>query len=511
MSPDGDLQFAPSDSLLMSDFDNLTQFDDFHKDLFLSNAMDGIAEEGILEELDCKDDLKLISDVNDAFTTSLKRDDDLDSLKARDNPFCLFIDEETSEASLEFMDMASQLESPAVSDGVEAESMGLTHTMNDSSRVPTKQGEVASLIAANELNCMSLEELDLTPAANSTHAMSPLSSPPLSLALSSATSSAERPPPSLAPLSPLGKAVAAGRSMFKMEAQSLPSADMVTSPTGIKSPCTPSSSTSAFGKSDGGPLLNMVLRGGEVISQPKCAPAQTFSVTAREESSAQSGFDYSHMYQHVPSMQRSQSSHALGQLRMSHCPGPRADDVGMPPACKQEVHLSSASGISLFSPFNTQGLSEQSAGAPMRRVYSTGDLQGFNGMQSFYGMAESVIPEEASGMKIGHYTIEERKMKLHRYRQKRTERNFSKKIKYACRKTLADNRPRVRGRFARSDEMGDSRGSDLPLIDEYEEVTSQCPRRVLDQQAYLMVNNSCVMSSKSLAQFWNTMGMKVAM
>lgn len=27
--------------------------------------------------------------------------------------------------------------------------------------------------------------------------------------------------------------------------------------------------------------------------------------------------------------------------------------------------------------------------------------------------------------------------------------------KYACRKTLADNRPRIRGRFARNDEIGD--------------------------------------------------------
>jgi hypothetical protein len=27
---------------------------------------------------------------------------------------------------------------------------------------------------------------------------------------------------------------------------------------------------------------------------------------------------------------------------------------------------------------------------------------------------------------------------------------------YACRKTLADNRPRIRGRFARNDETGDT-------------------------------------------------------
>eukprot|EP00884_Botryococcus_braunii_P015313 jgi/Botrbrau1/2465/Bobra.0226s0024.1 len=49
---------------------------------------------------------------------------------------------------------------------------------------------------------------------------------------------------------------------------------------------------------------------------------------------------------------------------------------------------------------------------------------------------------------------EERTQKILRYRQKRHERNFTKRIKYQCRKTLADSRPRVRGRFARNDDAG---------------------------------------------------------
>ena len=32
------------------------------------------------------------------------------------------------------------------------------------------------------------------------------------------------------------------------------------------------------------------------------------------------------------------------------------------------------------------------------------------------------------------------------------ERNFERKIKYSCRKVLADSRPRVRGRFAKNEE-----------------------------------------------------------
>ncbi|EFJ19353.1 hypothetical protein SELMODRAFT_419178 [Selaginella moellendorffii] len=60
---------------------------------------------------------------------------------------------------------------------------------------------------------------------------------------------------------------------------------------------------------------------------------------------------------------------------------------------------------------------------------------------------------KASQEKANKYTPEERKAKLERYRQKRSERNFQKKIKYACRKTLADSRPRVRGRFAKNDDV----------------------------------------------------------
>ncbi|KAJ6898495.1 hypothetical protein NC652_025114 [Populus alba x Populus x berolinensis] len=62
---------------------------------------------------------------------------------------------------------------------------------------------------------------------------------------------------------------------------------------------------------------------------------------------------------------------------------------------------------------------------------------------------------EDSTFKVGKLSVEQRKEKIHRYMKKRNERNFSKKIKYACRKTLADNRPRVRGRFAKNDDFAE--------------------------------------------------------
>lgn len=48
---------------------------------------------------------------------------------------------------------------------------------------------------------------------------------------------------------------------------------------------------------------------------------------------------------------------------------------------------------------------------------------------------------------IGTYTRAERAAKIARYREKRARRKWTKKIMYDCRKSFADNRPRVGGRF----------------------------------------------------------------
>jgi hypothetical protein len=47
----------------------------------------------------------------------------------------------------------------------------------------------------------------------------------------------------------------------------------------------------------------------------------------------------------------------------------------------------------------------------------------------------------------GIYTRAERREKIRLFREKKKRRDFSKKIAYTCRKTFADNRPRVGGRF----------------------------------------------------------------
>ncbi|XP_047340638.1 putative zinc finger protein CONSTANS-LIKE 11 [Impatiens glandulifera] len=89
----------------------------------------------------------------------------------------------------------------------------------------------------------------------------------------------------------------------------------------------------------------------------------------------------------------------------------------------------------------------------MRRVCSTGDL----------------VEETRFRIGPGRYTPEEKKERIHKYREKRNQRNFSKKIKYACRKTLADSRPRVRGRFARNDEPSDHMIPKTATFNRYDE------------------------------------------
>ncbi|KAK7251350.1 hypothetical protein RIF29_34460 [Crotalaria pallida] len=91
---------------------------------------------------------------------------------------------------------------------------------------------------------------------------------------------------------------------------------------------------------------------------------------------------------------------------------------------------------------------ENSFNGQMRRVCSTGDLQNMK----VNHMSQT---EDEPNLKVGRYSAEERKERISKYRAKRSQRNFNRTIKYACRKTLADNRPRIRGRFARNDEAID--------------------------------------------------------
>ena len=49
--------------------------------------------------------------------------------------------------------------------------------------------------------------------------------------------------------------------------------------------------------------------------------------------------------------------------------------------------------------------------------------------------------------KVGTLSQEERRLKVQKFLEKRKKRNFKKKISYMCRKKVADQRIRVKGRF----------------------------------------------------------------
>ncbi|KAH7427263.1 hypothetical protein KP509_10G036500 [Ceratopteris richardii] len=201
------------------------------------------------------------------------------------------------------------------------------------------------------------------------------------------------------------------------------------------------------------------------------------------------------------SMQRSQSSHALGQLKSSgNCyTCPKEANGSLLKAASGSVEYLSPNGFGDFQAAHSPCHMERAlAGGSMRRVFSTGDIQACNGIQVCYGDTNMNCIEFGSGeesigvSKIGHYTAEERNIRLQRYRQKRNQRNFSKKIKYACRKTLADSRPRIRGRFARTlEDSGDLISKECGVSYDYEsEVDSS--------------NGRCTIPSLAhAANFWN--------
>ncbi|XP_072994225.1 uncharacterized protein [Typha latifolia] len=96
-----------------------------------------------------------------------------------------------------------------------------------------------------------------------------------------------------------------------------------------------------------------------------------------------------------------------------------------------------------------QGLDFEAAFG-IRRSYSEGDIQNLSDNNTSLGNTTVIDSSFERLFTINDTKTEERRQKLSRYRKKKTQRNFGRKIKYACRKALADSQPRVRGRFAKS-------------------------------------------------------------
>ncbi|KAG8390413.1 hypothetical protein BUALT_Bualt01G0080700 [Buddleja alternifolia] len=82
----------------------------------------------------------------------------------------------------------------------------------------------------------------------------------------------------------------------------------------------------------------------------------------------------------------------------------------------------------------------------MRRAFSEGDIKNLGNGHISFVQSPTEKPRIMSSC-----ISEERREKLSRYWSKKSKRNFGRKIKYACRKVLADSQPRIRGRFAKTE------------------------------------------------------------
>jgi len=67
--------------------------------------------------------------------------------------------------------------------------------------------------------------------------------------------------------------------------------------------------------------------------------------------------------------------------------------------------------------------------------------------------------------KIGTLTVEERRVKIEKYLEKRKKRTWCKKISYDCRKRVADSRLRIKGRFVTKDQAYVMLGSEASGLD----------------------------------------------
>ena len=94
--------------------------------------------------------------------------------------------------------------------------------------------------------------------------------------------------------------------------------------------------------------------------------------------------------------------------------------------------------------------------APRRRVVGGGGVDTL-ALTAELGLVDSrrrcARRNKGSVHRVGVYTLEERAALVAKFHSKRGRRIWRKKIKYDCRKKLADKRPRLKGRFVTQEEL----------------------------------------------------------
>eukprot|EP00644_Phytophthora_capsici_P005290 jgi/Phyca11/96228/e_gw1.1.1758.1 len=100
-----------------------------------------------------------------------------------------------------------------------------------------------------------------------------------------------------------------------------------------------------------------------------------------------------------------------------------------------------------MSPINTSTSLEFSGANVYRRVQHPGEQ-------------ETQLQYSPPARKIGIYSPADRRERLKRFHEKRKHRVYHKRIKYSCRKRLANSCPRIKGRFVRKSEYLSAKEND---------------------------------------------------
>jgi hypothetical protein len=130
-------------------------------------------------------------------------------------------------------------------------------------------------------------------------------------------------------------------------------------------------------------------------------------------------------------------------------------------------------------PFPYDSLEPEKLGEKLNEsVYFQNDLLSLNNMPSTLTNVHSSM--EMGERKVGKLTPAERKEKINRYLEKRKRRIWSKKISYDCRKRVADNRLRIKGRFVTKKQAFEILGTTPELLYNNESL-----------KKILSINNNC--------------------
>jgi hypothetical protein len=83
--------------------------------------------------------------------------------------------------------------------------------------------------------------------------------------------------------------------------------------------------------------------------------------------------------------------------------------------------------------------------------------------------------------RIGTLTLEERRAKIERYMEKRKRRTWNKRVNYDCRKKVADNRLRIKGRFVTKDQAFSMLAS-IGIFPDPDKITSNEIKEILTKR-----------------------------